>query len=170
MKRGFAVWAVVMVALFLAAGVAWARIGDRVRQETGVSAGESGGGGDDYSAADQASDDKDLDADDLARICFVKKTDKGDMVFIRIPPGMYRFAMARAKAKRHGVVRVLLRPRHHLAIEHATGKLPKRVMLRLSAKRFEQVSGLKGHYVVRPLSQFMRGDDCSDSDDGRDED
>jgi len=168
MKGRFAVIAVLLLAaVLLAAGPAMARVGDRMREATGASGGSSGGGASDdgdYSPGDVASDDKDLEDTDLARICFVKKRDGVDVVFIRIPPGMYRSVKARARAKGRGMVRVALRPRHHLAIEQATGKLPKRVMLRLSADRFEEASGIKGHYVVRPLSQFMR-DDPSDADD-----
>lgn len=164
MRGRFAVILVALLALvFLASGAANARIGDRMKDAANVS---SGGGSEDgdYSSGDVSDDDKDLDGTDLARICFVKKRDGVDVVFIRIPPGMYRSVKARARAKGRGMVRVALRPRHFLAIEKATGKLPKRVMLRLSADRFEEASGIKGHYVVRPLSQFMR-DDPSDGDD-----
>ena len=164
MKGRFAVITVVILAaVLLVTGPAMARIGDRMKEATGSSGGGASDEGD-YSSGDIASDDKDLEGTDLARICFVKKRDGVDVVFIRIPPGMYRSVKARARAKSRGLVRVVLRPRHHLAIEHATGKLPKRVMLRLSADRFEEASGIKGHYVVRPLSQFMR-DDPSDADD-----
>lgn len=109
-----------------------------------------------YDRRMQSSDDAFLEGESLARICFVKKRDDGkDYVFIRIPPAMYRFAKTRAKMKRgKGVVRVLLRPRHHVALQKVTGNGHKKIMLRLAAKRFKNVKGLKGHYVIRPLAQF----------------
>lgn len=120
----------------------------------------------DYTAADQAEDDKFLESEDLARIAFVKKVDNGrDVVFIRIPPAMYRLATTRSRVKRRGVVRVKLRPRHYQALEAATGRRPRKVILRISADRLRSPGGgLKGHYVVRPLAQFTR-DDASDTSD-----
>lgn len=115
-----------------------------------------------YGPREQAEDDRFLENEDLARIAFVQADEDGtELIFIRLPPGMLRFAKARAKVKRRGLVRVALRPRHYLAIENATGKLPARVVLRLDARRFKSAKGAKSHYVVRPLSQFMR-DDPSD--------
>ncbi len=166
-KMGIALLAV----FFLAA---WTVSADArpLRDRVGDAVEAAGGTGDEeYGAAGQAEDDKDLEAEDLARICFVQKDAGGrDLVWIRIPPGMYRFAKARAQMKRgHGVVRLVLRPRHHLAIEKATGKLPGRVVLRVSARRFRVASGIKGHYVVRDLAQFMRTDP-SDTDAEADKD
>ena len=111
-----------------------------------------------YTREMQNQDDEYLMDIPLARICFVNKGANGeDLVFIRIPPGMYRFAKSRAKIKRkRSLVRVVLRPRHHLALKQAIGKIPAKVMLRLDTRRMRQVKGLKGHYAVRPLRQFLK--------------
>ncbi|MEW5734972.1 MAG: hypothetical protein AB1921_08955 [Thermodesulfobacteriota bacterium] len=121
----------------------------------------------DYTAADQAEDDRFLESEDLARIAFVKKNERGqDVVFIRIPPAMYRLATARSRVKRRGVVRVKLRPRHYQALEAAIGQRPRKVILRISANRMRKPGGgLTGHYVVRPVSQFSREDASDTSDD-----
>lgn len=108
----------------------------------------------------QAEDDRFLDGQSLARICFVRQGKAGEpLVFIRIPPAMYRFAKMRSRIKRgNRIIRVLLRPRHHLALEKTTDVKHRKVMLRLSAERLRNAKGLKGHYAVRPLSQFKQAD------------
>ncbi len=119
---------------------------------------EAGNCGLKYTREMQNADDEYLMDIPLARICFVKRGANGeDLVFIRIPPGMYRFAKGRARIKRkRSLVRVVLRPRHHLALKQAIGEIPAKVMLRLDARRMRQVKGLKGHYAVRPLKQFLK--------------
>ncbi|MDM8517216.1 hypothetical protein QUF76_13525 [Desulfobacterales bacterium HSG16] len=116
-----------------------------------VWAGEGG-----YTPDMRAEDDAVLEKLSLSRICFVRKGPAGNEdVFIRIPPGMYRFVKARSKLKRgKRIVRILLRPRHHAALGKIFGKNPRKVMLRLSAKRMTTVNGLKGHYAVRHKNSF----------------
>ncbi|MBU2489037.1 MAG: hypothetical protein KKA60_06575 [Proteobacteria bacterium] len=163
MKKGIwiACLAVFMLAVWAVPGEA-RRLRDRVEDavETVTEA--------EYGGADQSSDDTFLEQEDLARICFVQKDEDGaDRIWIRVPPGMYRFAKARSEMKGgHGMVRIALRPRHYLAIEKATAKLPARVMLRISARRFQVAKGIKGHYIVRPLDQFMRTDPSDAEEDG----
>jgi hypothetical protein len=66
------------------------------------------------------------------RIRYVEEGLRGAKnLYIRMPPGMYRLAKARAALSRgRGIVRVMLRPRHLVALKQALGKRPTKHMLR----------------------------------------